>query len=112
MESCNNIIIENSKGEKEIISIERIKYLEADRRRLKVNIGDGKNYYIKGKISDFEKELDKYEGFVRISRSYIINVMHVEHWKKRGLVIEGKFITISPRRYLTFEKEILKVGKV
>ena len=112
MESYNNVIIENSKGEKEIISIDKIKYMEADRRRLKLNIGDGKNYYIKVKISDFEKELDKYDGFIRISRSYIINVIHVEHWKKRVRVIGEKAISISPRRYTDFEKEILKVGKV
>ena len=104
-----NIIIENAKGEKEIIPTSKIRYLEADRRRLKVIIGDGKNHYIKEKISDFEKKLEQYYGFIRVGRSYIINIFHVDHWERRGLVIEGKYISISASRYKDFEKEIERI---
>lgn len=108
----SNIIVENINREKEILSVKEIRYLEVDRRKLKVVAGDRKEYYIREKISDFEKKLDQYESLIRIGKSFIINVKYVDCWEKKGLVIEGEYISISPKRYEKFEEKIKNVMKI
>lgn len=62
----------------QIIRIKDIKYVCSDHRKLVILMYDKTCYTVYKKLDDFEEEIkERYEYFVRIGKSYLINYLHV-----------------------------------
>lgn len=81
---------------KQTIKLENVTYIESFKRYVIIHT-QKEEYKQYGKISDFEEKL-KEKGFLRIHKSFLINMNHVEK-------IENRKAYLSDRNVLTCSKE-------
>lgn len=81
------------------IGLDKIMYFYSAARTIHIcgETGDGPGYYY-GKIDDLYESLQKIDAdFVRINKSYIVNMNYVEAKSKRQIVIEGKKMSLTSK---------------
>ncbi|WP_432709901.1 LytR/AlgR family response regulator transcription factor [Pedobacter sp.] len=100
----NNRVVVKKDGAIKILNVADIHYFEADDDQVKLNTTEG-NFYKNKTMSFFEKTLDSSQ-FIRIHRSYIINlsqVTKIELKEKESYVVllkSGIWLPVSKTGYL------------
>lgn len=59
------------------INVEEIRYIEVEGKYSAIHVGERK-YNVKASLKDLLSKLP-YEGFVRVSRNFVINIEHIDH---------------------------------
>lgn len=70
----------------------RIEYIEVSAKKLYFFLTDGSAREVTGKLADFEQTLLKRPGFMKVHRSYLVNLQWVQELR------QGELITASERR--------------
>lgn len=82
------------------IPFARLSYLEVYQKKLSFHITDGGIREISGSLSEYEKELLARDEFIKIHRSYIINLKQVSALSPEGCVMfSGIILPISRLLY-------------
>lgn len=71
------------------IPFARLSYLEINQKQLYFCMADGEVLRVTGSLADFEAQLLAHPGFVKIHRSYIVNLMHVSVLSGKGCRMFG-----------------------
>ena len=71
------------------ISPNRLAYLEVSRKKLHFHMTDGQILQAAGTLAEFEPELLSRPGFVKIHRSYIVNLHHISVLSPAGCIMQG-----------------------
>ncbi len=78
-----------------------LEYVEINNRTLLFHLIDGETKALRGKLSDYEENLLSQPNFLKIHRSYVINMDHMKSLNKNSFeTMTGKEIPIS-RNLLT-----------
>ena len=94
------LTIQNAK-ELHVISLSQLEYVEINNRTLLFHLIDGETKALRGKLSDYEENLLSQPNFLKIHRSYVINMDHMKSLNKNSFeTMTGKEIPIS-RNLLT-----------
>ncbi len=89
------ISIEMSSGVKKV-DVDSIFYIESEGHNLVFYTTSGE-FYIRGKLSDYEEQLAAY-GFFRSNKGYLVNLKFVDGVEKGSCLIAGKQLLISRAR--------------
>lgn len=106
----DRIFLEKYKTEKTIsimlasglirLPLDRIEFLEVYGKRLKFHFNDGSIKEIRGSISEYENKLLYHDGFIRVHRSFIINMEYIQTLNARDLTtLSGQTVPISRLLY-------------
>lgn len=71
------------------ISFAQLAFLEVNQKHLYFYMADGCVRQLPGSMSEFENKLLSHPGFVKIHRSYIVNLQHVSALTPKGCVMFG-----------------------
>lgn len=107
----------NQKGqiEKNKLSIHEILYIESYMRNVIIHTTDSQTYTIKGKLSDYERELYS-RNFIRTHMSYLVNMRYVASINREAVKLkigqDRKEIPLSRKQKTLVEEAFLdyKVG--
>lgn len=84
-------------------------YLEVNRKHLYFNMTDGQVREVYGALSDYEPLLLSRPEFVRVHRSYISNILHIEELSPAGIrTFSGKMIPVSRRLYAQVQRDYME----
>ncbi len=97
------------------VAPDKLEYCEAGARRLFFHLGDGQVLESIGKLNDLEQKLASLGGFLRVHRSYLVNMAYIQNISYRTILLRdqteipiphGKFNDVKAA-YLAyaFEKE-------
>lgn len=101
----NSIFVKDSHLYRKIV-FKDILYVKSDNVYIEIYT-TGKTYVIRSTLKDFLKKLpSKY--FLRTSKSYIINVKHVQAMNSRDVIIDDKMIPVS-KEYKPIIQEMLNI---
>ena len=70
----------------------KIEYLEVNAKTLYFYLTDGSKREVPGSLADFEQALLKRHGFIKVHRSYIVNLQWMQE------LHQGEFMTLKGRR--------------
>lgn len=106
----NTYVFEFGKN-KYMIELDKIQYFYSETRTIHIcgNVGDAP-FYFYGKIDELQKELQNNDNFVRISKSYIVNLKYVLAVGKNYVKIGSKELTLSSKYKLDFESKYYTIG--
>src|SRR5690606_10750161 len=103
------LLVKNkSEGERQL-TIAQIVFCESDNTKVHFNMEDKTRFTITGVLSDYEQLLSPY-GFIRIQRSYLINLKQVSSVRRNEKDIYMKHYdkTLSCSRDIDLWKEFIK----
>lgn len=93
------------------LSYSQIEYIENSSRILDIYLTNGKSIqsiFIRKSFNEEIKEIIKYDNFLQIHKSFIVNLKYVKKIVKNSMVMEsGKIIPISKNRISDVKKEYL-----
>lgn len=82
------------------VSFAHLAYLEVNRKRLYFQMTDGRVLEVPGTLAEIEGELLSRREFIKIHRSYIVNLNHVSALSQNSCIMQsGKDIPISRLLY-------------
>lgn len=82
------------------IPYEHISHLEVNQKKLYFHMSNGQVHQIPGRLIHYEEELLKRSGFVKIHRSYIVNMNRVSMLSPEGCItFSGKNLPVSRLLY-------------
>ena len=67
-----------------MISLSQLEYVEINNRTLLFHLIDGETKALRGKLSDYEENLLSQPNFLKIHRSYVINMDHMKSLNKNN----------------------------
>lgn len=70
----------------------KIEYIEVSAKKLYFYLTDGGNREVSGTLADFERALLKRSGFMKVHRSYIVNLRWIQELR------QGELVTVTGRR--------------
>ena len=70
----------------------KIEYIEVSAKKLYFYLTDGDNREVSGSLADFERALLKRPGFMKVHRSYLVNLQWVRELR------QGELVTVTGRR--------------
>lgn len=92
------------------VPFSQLAYVEVNRKRLYFNLTDGRVQEASGTLSDCEFLLLKRPEFIRVHRSYIVNMLQLEKLSPSGLrTFSGKDLPVSRLLYPQIQKEYLEL---
>lgn len=101
------IVVEGINGKVFFINESQILYVEAKLRNCDIFMQNGEVIHGKMSFADFEKNLDEY--FVKVHRSYIVNIQHVTVIRFCELVMSnGKVIPVPQKKYAKVREELMR----
>ena len=71
------------------ISPNRLSHLEISHKKLHFHMADGQIWQSAGTLAEFEPELLSRPGFIKIHRSYIVNLHHISVLSPSGCIMHG-----------------------
>jgi len=78
----------------------KIEFIEVFAKKLYFHLTDGETRMVTGKLADFEHALLKKPGFVKVHRSYIVNLQWVQELRQKELVTSmGRHVPVSRTSY-------------
>lgn len=95
-------------GKKEKVLLDKVKYFEADGRKMIIHQLSGERSFY-AKISDLEEMLKEY-GFIRNHQSYLVNSMFVTGHSRTEIKLGETVVPVS-RKYVESVREALDTGK-
>lgn len=88
------------------ILFSQLSYVEINRKHLYFNLIDGQVKEAFGALKDYEALLLNRPEFMRVHRSYIVNMMQVAELSQAGLrTFSGKLIPVSRKQYPQLQKD-------
>lgn len=69
------------------VPFQRIEYLEINNKRLYFHLTNGKVHEITGKLSDYENEFLTRPEFIKVHRSYLVNMHWIQELSVKGIVL-------------------------
>ena len=86
----------------------RISYVEVIRKHVYFHLTDGNVQEVAGALKDFERALLSRPEFMRVHRSYIANMLHVEHMSSAGLrTFRGETLPVSRTAYPQLQRDYM-----
>lgn len=85
----------------EYIPLEEIEYLEADGSYVRVLLTNQKQKVISKNLKYFEQTLQDFPQFLRVHRSYLVNMNHLISYSKS----DGGSITLSSQKVISISRE-------
>lgn len=85
----------------EYIPLEKIEYLEADGSYVRVVLTNQKQKVISKNLKYFEQTLQDFPQFLRVHRSYLVNMNHLISYSKS----DGGSITLSSQKVISISRE-------
>lgn len=118
MDECLDAVTEKNKGKVEKITlpfiegkkqvlIEKIFYIESQKHKLFFHIleDDMKKYTLYDKLDNLEEQLAAY-GFLRIHKSYLVNIKHIEKINNyKAILTSGENLPIPKLKYQMVKEE-------
>lgn len=90
------------------IPFAQLSHLEVNQKQLYFYMADGEVRRLTGAMSVLEERLLSQPGFVKIHRSYIVNLQHVSVLSPKGCIMfDGKNLPISRLLYNTVQKQYM-----
>ena len=87
-----------------------LSYVEDNGKHLYFNLSDGQVREIAEALKDYEAALLSREEFVRIHRSYIVNMLQIEELSPAGVrTFSGKLLPVSRLLYPQLQQEYMKL---
>ena len=86
--------------------------MEADGSYTKVCFENKQVYLVSKKIKFFEEALEGHRNFVRVHRSYIININHINNYKRQVGIItlsNTKEVKVARERKAKFEQALKNI---
>lgn len=78
----------------------KIEYIEVSAKKLYFYLVDGGNREVSGTLADFERALLKRPGFMKVHRSYIVNLQWVQELRQGQLVtVTGRHVPVARTAY-------------
>ena len=100
-----SIFVKDSHLYREII-FKDILYIKSDNVYIEIYT-TGKTYVVRSTLKDFLKKLPQ-DDFLRTSKSYIINIRHVQAMNSRDVIIDDKMIPVS-KEFKPIIQEMLNI---
>ena len=92
------------------VPFSHLSYVEINNKHLFFNMTDGQVRVVSGLMKDYEDLLLSRPEFMRVHRSYIVNMMQVEELSPAGiLTFSGKNLPVSRLLYPQLQKDYLKL---
>ncbi|MGD1841487.1 MAG: LytR/AlgR family response regulator transcription factor [Thermonemataceae bacterium] len=88
-----------------------ITYIEALSDYILIHTLEGRQYIVYSSMKTFEEKLKNlgFDYFLRIHRSHIINMQHIELLEHESVVIKGKYLSIGKTYREAFMQQIKKL---
>lgn len=104
----NEIIVFDEKDVKKMIRVEDVVYLKSASNYTEVYCGSEQySFLVYGTLKFWEKELKKY-SFVRVHKSFLVNLFHVEAISENLLTRDQRVIPIGRKNKDEFKKQFEK----
>lgn len=94
-------IVVKSKASIVRISLSQLEFVEVVNRTLFYHLNDGSVIEVSGTFSIIETKLLEYPQFVKVHRSYIVNINFIGHIEKRQLIMASTCIIPVAKSYYT-----------
>lgn len=92
------------------IPYSQLVYVEVMRKHLYFNLTDGSVCETPGALSDYEAQLLTQPQFLRVGRSYIVNVMQIRELSPAGITtFSGKQIPVPRRLFPQLQKDYMRL---
>lgn len=92
------------------VPFSQLVYVEVINKHLYFNLTDGQLREVAGSLRDYEGLLLARPEFMRIGRSYIVNIMQIQELSPAGIsTFSGKNIPIPRRLYPQLQKDYMKL---
>ena len=92
------------------IPFSRLAYVEVNQKHLYFNLTDGSVREVAGSLRRYEDKLLAREEFMRIHRSYIVNMFQIEEFGPTGVrTFTGQNLPVSRLIYPQLQKDYLKL---
>ena len=92
------------------ILFSQLEYVEVNRKHLYFNLTNGQIQEIFGALKDYEEVLLNQPEFMRVHRSYIVNMLQVAELSSAGIrTFSGKLIPVSRQLYPQIQKEYMNL---
>ena len=92
------------------VPFSQLTYVEVSGKHLYFNLSDGTVREIVGSMKDYEGALLAQEEFMRIHRSYIVNMLQIEELSPAGVVtFSGKSLPVSRLLYPQLQKDYMQL---
>lgn len=78
-----------------VVKLSHILYIEANNQDI-IIVTKNDRFQIRGNISDYEKRL-KQDGFYRIHRGYLVNVMYIKQVRKLEILLDNNEVLMLSR---------------
>jgi len=92
------------------IPYSQLVYVEVIRKHLYFTLTDGSVCETPGALSDYEAQLLTQPQFLRVGRSYIVNVMQIKELSPAGIVtFSGKQIPVPRRLFPQLQKDYMRL---
>ncbi|MGZ5471887.1 MAG: LytR/AlgR family response regulator transcription factor [Nitrososphaeraceae archaeon] len=92
----------HSNDKVKMISELQINYIEGERRYSNIYTANGETYLTAKYLKNFEEYFSENSSFIRINKSFIINVRHIKHYTKGDPfiveMVDGKVFEVSRRK--------------
>lgn len=91
------------------ISVSKLSFVEVMRKTLFFNMSDGTVYEISATLSEYEPLILQHPQFLRIHRSFIVNLWHMRELDSQGFItINDKYVPVSRRMHLQVKEAYMK----
>lgn len=78
------------------IKIKDIMYIYSERKKLHICMTNGEEQVVYGRLDYIEEELNRYDEFIRIQKSYLVNFNFVKRYDFLQIVLQdGKILSVS-----------------
>lgn len=92
------------------VPFSQLVYVEVINKRLYFNLTDGRMNEAAGALKDYEDLLLTRSEFMRIGRSYVVNILQIRELSPAGITtFSGKHIPIPRRLYPQIQKDYMKL---
>lgn len=92
------------------IPFSQLTYVEINSKHLYFNLADGQVREVLGSLKDYEDVLLSRPEFMRIHRSYIVNMLQIEELSAAGVItFTGKNLPVSRLLYPQLQKDYMKL---
>ena len=90
------------------VPFSQISYVEVIRKHVNFHLADGTARQVAGTLKDFEDTLLSRPEFMRVHRSYIVNMLQVEHLSSAGLrTFRGEALPVSRLAYPQLQRDYM-----
>lgn len=94
------------KGYTHIVNLKEVLYFCSEHRKIYIRNKNGEEVFYYAKLDDVEREVNSIcLSFIRISKSYLINIYNVQKIKNNSVIIADKEITVTRKYRETFSKK-------